>query len=322
MFQRTGSKDVINMIFLHPVSVQALMSSNPPVVCSECGGKFGAIVVDSRCELCGQLRRLGELILSDRFPADGQPVIEPLVKGALFSAREVSDSYLRRQAEQEKKGGQVAPREGSKASGRVATPPKATKEKARGDEESTGGKKKERRNPGGKEKDDRSRRTERRRHRRRRREEEKSDSRSPRKEAASSSKRKRDPTEETAEEEESRSPSSRSERKKPKEKASGVAQPQTPPYPPGAAPKYGGHPRKEASSSEEIKRRKSKPPSQREGGWKGPIHAPANRPKTFRDHPNWDPAIKFTNKGRAKRLEQEKRREAKGHGKGSAWRGL
>lgn len=54
----------------------------------------------------------------------------------------------------------------------------------------------------------------------------------------------------------------------------------------------------------------------------GPIYSERTRPRSFRDHPEWDPNIPFTNRGRKKRIAQEDRRAAKGKAKGSAWRKL
>ena len=68
--------------------------SKPPLSCVDCRGKFGGIFTRDRCHFCDQTFRLRELLLSDRFPADGLPVVEPAVKAAFHTALEVSDEYL------------------------------------------------------------------------------------------------------------------------------------------------------------------------------------------------------------------------------------
>lgn len=73
--------------------------------CSNCSGKFGPVVGDQRCGLCGLLHRYQTLLVSDRFPGVGGQFALPELQGAYHKALEIAESY-----HQHQQGGAVPPR--------------------------------------------------------------------------------------------------------------------------------------------------------------------------------------------------------------------
>lgn len=305
-----------------------------PLDCLDCRGKFGPVLAELRCSLCGQLFRLRQLVLSERFPADGVPVVEPQVKAALFAALEVADSYLSKQKDKGAQKDSSTPGEGSDKQYLLEATPKS---KARG---ADGGARKD---SAGTSKDkslaeedektgSRSSKGHRAKHSRQEEEEERSGSRrrrgtrrssrheedTPKKKEEKRDRGRGDESEESQrrgkkrtkeESEESRSRTSEEQEREER----GKKVPRSPSRPPPG--------REERGSGDKEAKKARRPPIPREA-WRGPIFARGNQPRTFRDHPEWDPSIKYTNKGKQKRQNQEARREKKGKGKGSAWRGL
>eukprot|EP00438_Fugacium_kawagutii_P006880 Skav204949 [mRNA] locus=scaffold3104:7120:25458:+ [translate_table: standard] len=224
---------------------------------------------------------------------DGEPVVEPLVKQALFSALEVSHSYL--EAQESKKGAEPAPSKGSEPLLELGAAPKAKAEGSHPEKRDEKERRRRRRSDA-KTSGDRgngdSKREELPRRKRRRR-----SRRSPSEESEG-----RTQSSSTEEKRRERSDSPRRTREAKKdEKRERVPSPKTPPRRPPARP-------------EPVEERRQA------SGWRGPILSERNRPRSFRDHPDWDPSKPFKNRGRGKRIDQEKRREAKGRGKGSAWK--
>ena len=305
--------------------------------CLDCRGKFGAIVFDWRCEQCGCLFRLRELLLSDRFPADGQPVLEPLIRRSYHTALEVSDSYLRNLPERLSKeelrvakAETLEPEAPATAAKALPSPPKAKREEGGDARKSSQGKRKERRQSS-------SQSREKKRH--------------PKKEAKRSRsgrgrKRSRerpspvevyddlceDVKEEPESEEEARkkkgsgersrrarsvTPKSRGE-KKDDGKSRSVRQRSR------EASREEGEERHNEARGSRPREPSRPPPDRREGGshkWEGPIPAYRKTRDNFREHPDWDPKAKFTNKGSKKREQQERRRQEKGKGKSKGGKG-
>lgn len=308
-----------------------------PLECLDCRGKFGGIVHELRCSLCGQLYRLRQLLLSERFPSDGVPVVEPQVKAALFTALEVSDSFLSGKADKGDLKGSSAPETGSGDSALLeATAKSKAKGRDGGDrgradrggdgKKSAAEESEEKDKPKAKshqgERRGRSRTPRRRRERRDSRTEtpstkgkEKARGRERGERSEESEDRDHRRRKEESEEERSRTPQEGGRREKGKDKPRSPSQP-----PPGRGGRASGQAEKERSGRQE-KNFQRRPPRQGRD-WRGPIYTVANRPRSFRDHPGWDPNIKYTNKGRQKWANQEARREQKGRGKGSAWQGL
>ena len=106
--------------------------------CLTCGGKFGEVVADYRCEGCRTLFCLQSLLVSDRFPVAGGALVFPDLKGLYHRVLDLAESYHR-----SVQGGSVPPGPGDKEAKReeaqvLQTTPKARppvkEEPARGGE--------------------------------------------------------------------------------------------------------------------------------------------------------------------------------------------
>ena len=63
--------------------------------CLSCQGKFGRIIGNLRCEPCGLIFRLQDVLYSERFPAVGVNFVTPDLRGVYHKALEISDTYIR-----------------------------------------------------------------------------------------------------------------------------------------------------------------------------------------------------------------------------------
>ena len=77
--------------------------------CLTCGGKFGEVVADYRCEGCRTLFCLQSLLVSDRFPVAGGALVFPDLKGLYHRVLDLAESYHR-----SVQGGSVPPGPGDK----------------------------------------------------------------------------------------------------------------------------------------------------------------------------------------------------------------
>lgn len=77
---------------------------DPGLRCVGCAGKFGPLDLEDRCAVCGPLFRLGDLILSDQFPASGAPGLINDLRQIYVKALVSADNYRRDQL-----GGEVPP---------------------------------------------------------------------------------------------------------------------------------------------------------------------------------------------------------------------
>ena len=106
---------------------------NPDLRCRNCRGKFGPIVEDDRCSLCGTVFKYCELILSDRFPADGGLEAEAGIRNLYYQVLERSNSYQRGVALQSGKYRDF-PAEDSTGGGRKRKSPIADREQTEKEE--------------------------------------------------------------------------------------------------------------------------------------------------------------------------------------------
>lgn len=88
--------------------------------CLGCQGKFGRPLANLRCDVCGLIFRLQDVIYSERFPALGSEFITPELRGVYYRALEVVDTYQR-----SLQGGSVPPRSEEATQVDLQTTPKA-----------------------------------------------------------------------------------------------------------------------------------------------------------------------------------------------------
>ena len=106
MVVRLGTKDEAWLSFSRSLGLSwGCMGDKSCLRCRNCLGKFGEVVQEERCSLCGCIYNFCALILSERFPAVEGPTVLKATRELYYKTLEVVDSHQRKE---DKRTGKLA----------------------------------------------------------------------------------------------------------------------------------------------------------------------------------------------------------------------